>query len=417
MDDDPPRRMWGLLLDRRFGSIFWGKFISSNGIWIHGVTAAIAIFAATGSTSAVALVATAQFAPQLLTPWSGSWSDRGWERFQLISGRVLCTLGSAICAVAMIFWGDGGWGTATPIVIGTAAVGIGFAVGGPSQQAVIPRLVRPCELPTAIAMNTAPLTMARIMGPGAGALIAAQCGAAAAFLVATVCHAVFTVILVLVRIPRGAASGKDDDSSIRHALSYLRHRRPLVFALLAVMASGIGAEPTLTTAPALADELHGGAYLVSALSIAFGVGSAIGLMILGVVVRRTSQEWATTAGLVVMVVGLGITAALPMVAAALGGFTLVGAGFVMTLTAATSLIQERIPDNLRGRIMAFWLLSFVGARPVTALCIGPLADATSPGVAIGAVAGMLAVAAVACQPRRLRPAASSSDLGTSSASR
>ncbi|QNJ93275.1 MFS transporter [Mycolicibacterium fluoranthenivorans] len=156
---------------------------------------------------------------------------------------------------------------------------------------------------------------------------------------------------------------------------------------------------------------------MSALSIAFGVGSAIGLMILGVVVRRTSQEWVPTAGLVVMVVGLGITAALPTVVAALGGFTLVGAGFVMTLTVATSLVQERTPDHLRGRIMAFWLLSFVGARPVTALCIGPLADATSPGVAIGAVAGVLAVAAVACQPRRLRPAASSSDSGTSSASR
>lgn len=156
---------------------------------------------------------------------------------------------------------------------------------------------------------------------------------------------------------------------------------------------------------------------MSALSIAFGLGSAIGLMVLGVVVRRTSQEWATTAGLVVMVVGLGITAALPTVAAALGGFTLVGAGFVMALTAATSLIQERIPNYIRGRIMAFWLLSFVGARPVTALCIGPLADATSPTGAIGAIAGVLAVVAVACQPRRLRPAPSSSDSGTSSASR
>jgi hypothetical protein len=80
------------------------------------------------------------------------------------------------------------------------------------------------------------------------------------------------------------------------------------------------------------------------------------------------------------------------------GFALTGAGFVLALTGFTSVLQRRIPNELRGRIMALWSVAFLGNRPFAAALDGAAADRVGPRwamtIAIVTALGGVAVARV-----------------------
>lgn len=89
----------GLMFDRVFGALFWGKMFSVVAVWTHGIVAAIVIYDATRSALMVGMVGVAQFGPQLLlTPTSGKWADTGNPVRQILLGRVFCAAGSGLVA-------------------------------------------------------------------------------------------------------------------------------------------------------------------------------------------------------------------------------------------------------------------------------------------------------------------------------
>ena len=117
--------------------------------------------------------------------------------------------------------------------------------------------------------------------------------------------------------------------------------------------------------------------------------------------RGRPQQWVTQAGLVLMVIGTAGLALATSSVAALLLFGVVGAGFMISLTGATTLIQERVPALLRGRVMALWFMGFVGSRPLAASLDGWLADAFSLTVSLLVTALLLTVMLVCFRPGRL----------------
>jgi dipeptide/tripeptide permease len=83
-------------------------------------------------------------------------------------------------------------------------------------------------------------------------------------------------------------------------------------------------------------------------------------------------------------------------------FGVCGLAMTLAFTSITTLIQNRTPDVLRGRIMALWFVGFLGARPVAAALNGLLADTVSVDAALVATAAVVAVAGFLCRPGRLR---------------
>lgn len=400
-----PRGSFRLVMDPQFGAIFWGKLLSGTGVWIHAIVAAIVVFAATGSALWVGLVSVAQFIPQLfLSPLSGKWADRGNLAFQLILGRVLCIIGSGLIAIWCWVQGDPqGYAGASAVLLGSFIVGLGFVVGGPAQQSIIPLLIRPGELGAAMGLNSLPMTLARVVGPAIGAAIAARFAAAPAFAVAALTHLVFAVMLVSASLPHGVERDEEDstDFSVRTALRHVWGDRTLLLLLMVVTAAGFASEPSMTLAPTFAADLGGDSHLVGQLTGAFGLGAALGYVAYSGASRGRPQQWVTQAGLILMTVGTIGLAFAGHPAAALSLFGVVGAGFMIALTGATTLIQERVPALLRGRVMALWFMGFVGSRPLAAALDGWLADTFSLTVALLATAALLAVVLVWFRPGRL----------------
>lgn len=397
-----PRSTLQLLRDRDFGGIFWGKLIGVVGVWAYAVAAAIAVYDATGSALAVGLVGAAQFVPQIVfAPLSGTWADRGNPARQLVAGRILCTVGAGGLALWTQLVSPGGWTLTTGVLIGSLTVGMGFVVGGPAMQSVVPRLVTRDELPTAMALNVAPMTVARVLGPVLGAGFVAATGPAAGFAFAALGQVIFLVLLlVVVRIPEIPRPTGDADFSVRSAWRFVRSDGALLLLLLAVAAVTFGAEPSITLAPALAETFGSGAWLVGALTASFGGGSAVGLAIVGPLGRHGHANRPVTAGLGCLTVGMAIAAASPWVAGALAGFAVAGAGFTLAVTAISTAVLMRVPDHLRGRVMAFWMVCFVGFRPVASLTAGLVSDAVSPQLALVVMLAVTGVATAACAWRR-----------------
>src|SRR5690606_14851519 len=84
------------------------------------------------------------------------------------------------------------------------------------------------------------------------------------------------------------------------------------------------------------------------------------------------------ASLAVLAVGMGLVAVAPGLPVALAGLALAGAGYLATLTRATTRIQTELPDAQLGRVMALWSVCFIGSRPIVALVDGAVADLASP---------------------------------------
>lgn len=75
-------------------------------------------------------------------------------------------------------------------------------------------------------------------------------------------------------------------------------------------------------------------------------------------------------GIVLMAVGLGTCAAPIGTYPSMLAFGLTGLGFLLSVTCLSTLLQKRMPPVLRGRVMALWLMGFIGARPA---CLIPAA--------------------------------------------
>jgi MFS family permease len=398
-----PRGALGLMFDPVFGALFWGKMFAVVAVWTHGIVAAIVMYDATRSALMVGLVGVVQFGPQLiLSPTSGKWADTGDPARQILLGRVLCVAGSGLAAVwFFVDPGLRGMSAAIPVLVGSLLVGFGFVVGGPAMQSIVPSLIRDGELSTAMALNSMPMTAGRIIGPAAGAYLAAHLGSATGFAVSAGLHLVFAIFLVLVRFPSPPQRRSGTDYRVRTAVRYVFGDRPLLLALIAVATVGIASDPSITLTPSMADELGGGTRLVGILSAAFGVGAAIGMIMLALMRGRMASQGVSAIGMAGLAAGCAVLAIGTTPAVAIAGFAIAGLGFGWAMTGLSTVVQERAPEELRGRIMALWLVGFVGSRPIAAALLGGTADLVSVQAAFAVAAALSAVVALLCRPSNL----------------
>ena len=245
----PARAVRTLLRDRTFAPYFWGQALATMGVWIHNVAAAILMWELTRSTQWVAAITVGQFLPQMaIAPWSGARADRADRRRQMVTGTLIAGSGPALIATWEAAVGFDGAAGPTVLVLAATVIGIGFAVGGPATQALLPSLVRRTELPSVVAVSSWPMTVARAAGPALGAVLMVASGPAVTF--ALVATTQFTFAAVMHRRDRELLAPADGrDTRVRAALTYLRAERPTAFLLVGVAVVG-SRRPTSRCCPA-----------------------------------------------------------------------------------------------------------------------------------------------------------------------
>jgi MFS family permease len=382
--------------DRTFGPWFWGNVVSNSGNWLFNVTAAVVVFELSRSALLVGLVSVAQFAPLVVvSPIGGALSDRMDRRRLLLVSQGVCALAAGALGVAALVVGVDAFPGTWPILAAAFGIGIGQAVAAPTLNALVPALVADRDLETAVSLTSLTFNVGRALGPATSGVLLATAGAEVAFALNAVTFVVLIAALLVIT-PSPRSEGGGGDRSVFAGLRLVRDDRVLVWLLVGVAATGFAADPMITLAPPLAEAVGGTQTLVAVLVSAFGVAAAPAAIVSGRLQRHRGSLTVAATGAGLLVVGLSIAAVAPTPAVAVAGFATTGSGFVLALTGFTTVLQRRVPDTLRGRVMALWSVAFLGNRPVAATIDGAAADLVGPRpamlIAIGVAGGAAVVA-------------------------
>jgi predicted MFS family arabinose efflux permease len=133
----------------------------------------------------------------------------------------------------------------------------------------------------------------------------------------------------------------------------------------------------------------------------FGFGAALGAVSVGTVLARRSKVGLLRAGFVAFALVLAAFALVRTAALAFPVVALLGYVYFLVVTCLSTVLQDHLPNEVRGRVMALWIMGFGGTVPLGVLAAGPFSEDHSTAVLlVGAVWAL--VLAVWSNAERLR---------------
>jgi predicted MFS family arabinose efflux permease len=107
----------------------------------------------------------------------------------------------------------------------------------------------------------------------------------------------------------------------------------------------------------------------------FGTGALIGAISIGTVLAQTSKPLIVRTCLIGYAFALTGFALMRSAIPADLVVAVVGAFYFAFITALNTTLQSRLADNVRGRVMALWMMGFGGTVGIGNLLIGPFVSA------------------------------------------
>jgi predicted MFS family arabinose efflux permease len=253
-------------------------------------------------------------------------------------------------------------------------------------------------LPNALALNAAVFNGARIIGPAIGGVTIALFGTGTAFVLNA-----FTFIGPLVALSRMvpaqlhrdlSAQAQAGEARISDGFRYVRQRRDLIIPMTLILVAGLFAFNFSVTLPVLAKNVfHRGAGEFGLLSTCLAVG-ALGGALAGSARKARPSTWVVTGaailfGLLETILGMSPSFLLTLA-------LLVPTGFAMIYfaQAANQRVQMGTDAVVRGRVMALYVLVFMGTTPVGAPVVGWVGETLGPRTSIWAGGAVTLIAAL-----------------------
>ena len=371
-----------------------GTSISDTGTWMQIMAQGWIMSTLTDKAIMLGMVNFASGLPMIfLTMFGGSVADQFDKRRILIWTQVV-QIALALVVGFLIFTGRIQiW----HIITVAGLLGIAFAFEYPALSALVPELVARDEIAGAVALDRAVFHCARLVGPSVGGVIVAAWGAAMAFFVNAFSFIAF--IIALISLPRRPAGSQEEEaqraSGIKDGFRYIRADKPSLAMVGMIATMTIFIFPTVSVMMPLyvRDVLHFGPDLLGYLMAASGVGSVFGAITLVSIAPPRRLGWMMFAALAVSVsvIGLSRVNAFALAAASL---IVISFGLSLIFGLSNTIVQERAPSHLRGRVSAVMGLSFFGLMPIAGLGVTSLADAIGMRTALGLSAVAYGVTAI-----------------------
>jgi len=386
-------------LGNREFALFWsGQAISQTGTWMQQFAQGWVVTTLATSALALASVNFAASVPALvLMPFGGVAADRR-ERRQIL---LITQWVMAVLAVLMGVLIQIGCLRLWDVWVIAFLLGLATAYDLPAYQSFYPQLVEREDLPQAIALNQAAFHGSRIIGPAIASWFVARWGMAAAFFAngASFLAVIGSLLLIKPRLPANGGGPANRRRSMAEGMRYVRER-PHILALL-----GLTAITTMFVFPNVAilmpfyakHVLHVGPGGLGAIMAVSGAGAFLGATFLLALPQGIRIGWVMAA---VVVITLALSAlawsrhlALSAAAAAILSF-----GISSSLGVASIMVQECVPDALRGRVMSLFSLAFTGVMPLAAVAVARLADVTGMRSELLLAAGLYGICGLLLMP-------------------
>ena len=400
--------MFRALSHRNF-RLFWiGAFLSNVGTWMQAVAQGWLVLQLTNSAFWLGLDAFMATAPGFVfTLLGGVFADLIDRRRLLLYTQVVAGI-AALGLAALVATGlVNRW-----MVLGFSFVtGCCMALASPSYLAMTYDLVGREDLTNAIAMNSTQFQLSRVVGPALAGVAFRLFGLAGCFFANGISFVAVVVALWMVRSdkPGSAAHSVSDRRALWRDLvegvHYVRNR-PRVSSLLVLSAvnSFFGA-PYFSMVPIYArDIFHLGETGLALMMGTAGAGAFLGALLVAYLGDFRRKGWFVLGGAVMF--GLCITGFALSSRITLSLVFLFSLGFALVVSVAltNTLLQKLVTDQMRGRVMSMFLLSFMGTMPIGNILAGALSNQFGPQrvLATGGLIVMMVATGVVIFNKRLR---------------
>ncbi|MEU2051815.1 MFS transporter [Streptomyces bungoensis] len=384
--------MFSSLRIRNYRLFFIGQVVSNTGTWMQRIAQDWLVLSLTGSSAAVGITTALQFLPMLLFGlYGGVLVDRLPKRPALLCTQSAMAVTGLVLAALTLSGHVQVW----HVYLAAFAVGLATVVDNPARQSFVSEMVGPGQLQNAVSLNSANFQSARLVGPAVAGLMITGVGTGWAFLANGLSFAAPIAGLLLMRarelhVVERAPRGK---GQLREGLRYVAKRPELIWPIVLVGFIGTFGFNFPVWLSAYADDVfHAGAGAYSLFNTLMAVGSLCGALLAA---RRG------TARLRVLIAAALAFGTLEIVAALAPSYWLFALlmvpigifGLTVNVTANTA-VQMATDPAMRGRVMALFMMVFMGGTPVGAPVVGWVTD--TYGARIGfALGGVVAAASAA----------------------
>ena len=400
-------------LSHRNYRLFWiGAFLSNCGTWMQAVAQGWLVLQLTNSAFWLGLDAFMATVPGFfLTLLGGVFADLVDRRRLLIYTQVVA--GVAALALATLVW----TGTVNRwmVLAFSFVTGCCMALASPSYLAMTFDLVGREDLANAVALNSTQFQLSRVVGPALAGVGFSLFGLAGCFYINGISFAAVVISLRMVRFDSSmhAAGAPAHAVHDRRALwkdliagfRYVRNR-PRVWSLLMISSvNSLFGAPYFSMIPIYArDIFHLGATGLAWLMGMAGAGAFCGAVLLTVMGDFRRKGWFVLGGSLFF--GAGVTAFALSTNLQVSYIFLFCLGFaIVTSVAVTNtLLQKLVTDEMRGRVMSMFILSFIGTMPIGNIIAGAASHrfGAPPTLAVGGIVISLFAIAMIFFNRRLR---------------
>ena len=301
---------------------------------------------------------------------AGVLADRIKKRKFLIFTQA----GAMVLAFILSFLAFTGLVKVWHVMLLALCLGLVNAFDAPTRQAFVKEMVGKEDLLNAIALNSFMFNSARVLGPALAGILISLVGEAGCFFVNGLSYIAVIAGLSLMKMKDVVFHSKNSSflASLKEGVSYImRNKRALALILMVSTMSIFGFSYAVLMPVFARNILKAGASGLGFLMSAVGIGAiSAGL---GLASRKTEEKLKyMQAGIVVFFFSLFLFSFSKSFFFSL--IFLVGTGWGMISLVATcnTLLQEIIPDQLRGRVMSFYTMMFMGTMPIGSFLAGTL---------------------------------------------
>ncbi|MFI5059453.1 MAG: MFS transporter [Candidatus Acidiferrales bacterium] len=361
------------LQHRNFQLFIAGQLVSLIGTWMQSTAQLWLVYKLTGSAALLGLFGFANQVPILFLASIGGYVGDRYNRhlgviWTQTAAMVLAFLLAALTLAQVIqVW---------HLIAIAFLVGIVNAFDVPIRQAFLVQMVGKEDLPNAIALNSSIFNGARVVGPAIAGLAIVWIHEGWCFFLNGVSFLAVIGALLAMRIPKTKPKHADESPfrTFIQGFRFVMSDRPVRAALLLLsLLSLLGLQYSVVLPIFAKDILHRGAGGFGLLMSFAGAGAVVGALHFA---ARTDYK-----GLAKWIAATSTICAICLIVFSeskifwLSSMVLVVVGYAATsqMAATNTLIQIRVPDELRGRVMAVYATMFMGVQPIGALLAGGIA--------------------------------------------
>jgi MFS family permease len=361
-----------------FRRVFTGFAASNVGSWMQNVVLNAYAYDLTHSATFVALMNFATLGPFLVLSLVGGWLADRFDRRKLL---MIVSVEQAVFAAVLALMARDADPSRVGMVVVVFAMNAGQAIAAPTFSAALPGLVDRADLTGAVSLVSANMNLSRVIGGALGPFVYVRWGVPWVFGINAISYFFILAGVITVTFPRVAPSGRHTGlRGLAEGFSVVA-RDPvktriivtcvlfsffsLVFiGLMSVLASqNLGIDPK--------SDAYG------LLFACFGLGAAVGSLSLGTFLAGRDLARIVRIGFASFAGALTVFALWRVPLPAYPTVFVVGFCYFMAMTSMSTILQERLADHDRGKVMAIWMMAFGGIVSIGPLLLGPIAEVTS----------------------------------------